>query len=194
MKKFVVVALLSTLVATPVFAADAAKAPANKPAAAAPSGHKHGHKMVGLKDDECAAEHAMGGHGMGEHHGHGMMEGAGYEMMMEPDMHLIGALALSKDQQSKIQKLSDELKHNNWATQGLINDETANLRDLYEADKRDPAAIGKEYQKVFDLKRQMIETYLNTQNRIEEILTPEQLAKMKDARHEMHHMYKHPME
>ena len=130
---------------------------------------------------------------MGDHHGHGMM-GEGAEMMMEPDMHLLGALALSKEQQSKINKLSDELKHNNWATLGLINDETAKLRDLYEADKRDPAAIGKEYQKVFDLKRQMIETYLNTQNSIEEILTPDQLAKMKEARQKMHHMYGHPMQ
>jgi Spy/CpxP family protein refolding chaperone len=109
-------------------------------------------------------------------------------------MHALRALALSKEQQSKISKLTDDLKHNNWATQGVINDETAKLRDMYEADKHDPATIGKEYQKIFDLKRQMIETYLDTQNRIEEILTPEQLTKLKDARHEMHHMYGHHME
>ena len=189
MKKIIAVALLSAFVAAPAFADDAAaaKASANKPAVAAPSGHMHGHKMADTKD-KCAAEHDMG-----DHHGHGMM-GEGAEMMMEPDMHLLGALALSKEQQSKINKLSDELKHNNWATLGLINDETAKLRDLYEADKRDPAAIGKEYQKVFDLKRQMIETYLNTQNSIEEILTPDQLAKMKEARQKMHHMYGHPMQ
>jgi Spy/CpxP family protein refolding chaperone len=187
MKKIIVVALLSVFVAAPAFADDtAAKAPANKPAAATPPGHMHGHKMADKKD-ECDAEHVMG-----EHRGHGMM-GEGADMMMEPDMHLLGALALSKEQQAKINKFSDELKHNNWATLGLINDETAKLRDLYEADKRDPAAIGKEYQKVFDLKRQMIETYLDTQNRIEEILTPEQLAKLKDARHQMHSMHGHSM-
>lgn len=186
MKKIITVALFSALVAAPAFADDAAKASANKPAAA-PSGHKHDHKMA-AKKDECAAEHAMSGH-----HGHGMM-GEGAEMMMEPDMHLLGALTLSKEQQTKINKLSDELKHDNWATLGLINDETARLRDLYEADKRDPVAIGKEYQKVFDLKRQMIETYLDTQNRIEEILTPEQLAKLKDARHKMHSMHGHSMQ
>jgi len=128
-----------------------------------------------------------------EGHGAGMMGGRDSSMMMEPDMHMLGALALSEEQQAKINKLSDELKHNNWATQGLLNDETAKLRDLYQADKRDPAAIGKEYQKVFDLKRQMIETYLDTENRIEEILTPEQLIQMKEARHRMRGMYGHSM-
>ncbi len=189
MKKIIAIALLSAVVASPAFADDAtAKVSAQKPATAAPSGHKHDNKMVGMKD-ECATKH-----GMGDHHGHGMMGEQDAGMMMEPDMHLLGALTLSKDQQSKINKLSDELKHNNWATLGLINDETAKLRDLYEADKRDPAAIGKEYQKVFDLKRQMIETYLDTQNRIEEILTPEQLAKMKEARQKMHQMHGHSMQ
>jgi len=190
MKIIIAVALLSAFVATPAMADDtAAKISTSKPATAIPSGLKHGHEMS-AKKDECDDEHVMAG----GHHGYGMMEEQGADMMMEPDRHLLGTLALGKDQQSKINQLSDELKHNNWATQGLINDETAKLRDLYEADKRDPAAIGKEYQKVFDLKRQMIETYLDTQNRIEEILTPEQRAKMKEARQEMHHMYTHRMQ
>jgi Spy/CpxP family protein refolding chaperone len=154
------------------------------------------------EQDDCDAKHDMGGHygygpgghrghGMGDPYGYGMMEGPGMMAMMEPDMHLLGALDLSDEQQAKITRLADKLKHDNWATQGLLNDETAKLRDLYEADKRDPAAIGKEYQKVFDLKRKMIETYLDIQNRIEEVLTPEQLAQMKEARHDMHRMYGH---
>jgi Spy/CpxP family protein refolding chaperone len=189
MKRTIAVALLSVIIAAPAFADEKAPPPATKKAAAAaPAENKHAHHMVPTKD-KCMTEH-----GMGEHQGHGMMGEQGGGMMMEPDMHLLGALALSKEQLSKINKLSDDLKHNNWATEGLINDETAKLRDLYEADKRDPAAIGKEYQKVFDLKRQMIETYLETQNRIEEILTPEQQAKLKDARHAMHCMPGHHMQ
>jgi len=188
MKNFVVTILLLAFAAGPAYSDDAAaKVSAKKPATVAPADHKHAHHVPEIKDD-CANEH-----GMADHHGHGMMEGAVAEMMMEPDMHLLGALALTKEQQSKIHKLADELKHKNWATQGLLNDETAALRDLYEADKRDPATIGKEYQKVFDLKRQMIETYLDIQNRIEEVLTADQVAKMKDARHDMHHMSHHAM-
>ena len=68
------------------------------------------------------------------------------------------------------------------------------LRDLYEVDKRDPAAIGKEYQAIFNLKRQMIEAYLDAQNQIEEVLTPEQRATLKDLRNKMRYMEMHPMQ
>jgi Spy/CpxP family protein refolding chaperone len=184
MKKAIAIAVLSIIVAAPALADNVAATPSvKKTAPVAPSGNMHGH--MDMKNG-CSDTHGMG-------HGYGMMGEQGADMMMEPNMHLLGALSLSKDQQAKINQLSDELKHNNWTTLGLINDETAKLRDLYEADKRDPAAIGKEYQKVFDLKRQMIEAYLNSQNRIEEILTPEQLAKLKSARQEAHHMYRHTM-
>ncbi len=175
MKKIISVALLSAAFAAPSFAADApAKAAAKTPAHPSMTG-------------KCDAEHGMMG-------GHGMMQGHSTDMMMEPGMPMLRALNLSDDQQSKINKLSDELKHNNWANQGLLNDETAKLRDLYEADKRDPAAISREYQKIFDIKRQMIETYLTTQNSIEDVLTPEQRAQMKEIRSKMHHMYMHPMQ
>lgn len=139
---------------------------------------------------------------MCDHKG-GMMGGHGAEMMMEsPRMNMIMSLDLSDEQRSKINKLSDELKHNNWTTKGLIMDESAKLRDLYAADKREPSAIGKEYQKIFDLQRQMIEATITAQNRIEELLTPDQRAQLKNMRHggapvhdSMHEqpMHDHPM-
>jgi Spy/CpxP family protein refolding chaperone len=187
MKKFIYVALLAIVLGTPAFADDAAKVPAKKPVQTAPSDHKHDHMMAHKKDD-CDSKHKMGDY---HRHGHGMMADSEHDMMLEPDMFLLKVLTLSKVQQSQIHNLADELKHKNWATQGLINDESAKLRDLYEADKRDPAAIGNEYQKIFDLKRQMIEIYLETQNRIEETLTTEQRAKLKDARSEMYRIYDH---
>ena len=189
MKKIIAVALLSVAFAASSFADDtSANAPANKTPAATPAHHKSGHNMMTEKEG-CGA-----GHGMGAHKGYGMMGEQGADMMMEPNMHILNALTLSEEQHSKINQLSDQLKHDNWAKQGLINDETAKLRDLYEADKRDTAAIGKEYQKIFDLKRQMIETYLDAQNHIEEVLTPEQRATLKELRNKMHHMYMHPMQ
>lgn len=176
MKKLISVAMLCTVVAVPAFAEDAAKTPAKKMPAVMPS-HPMGQK--------CDADHAMGSRS-------GMMSGMGGMMgseMMEPDMHMLGALNLSDEQRSKITKLSDEFRHDNWPRQGLMNDETAKLRDLYQADRRDPAAIGNEYQKIFDLKRQMIEAYLDVQNHIEDVLTAEQRAKMKEFRGKMHRMY-----
>jgi Spy/CpxP family protein refolding chaperone len=174
------------------------------------------HPMMGRTDDDCDSRHTgvghpgygmgmmgrYGGRGMGGP-GYGMMggpgggmmggPGGGMMMMMEPNMRLLGTLDLSKAQQEKVTRIADKLKHDNWATQGLLNDETAKLRDLYEADRRDPAAIGKEYQKVFDLKRKMIETYLEAENRIEDVLTPDQLGQMKEGREAMRQMYE-PME
>lgn len=116
----------------------------------------------------------MGGHmsGMMGGHNSGMMLGS-------PQMNLLKSLDLSSEQRAKVNKLSDTLRHNNWASMGLIMDEAAKLRDLYGADKRDPSAIGKVYQKIFDIQRQIIETTIDTQNRVDEILTPAQRTQLK---------------
>ncbi len=173
MKKILVVALLFAFSASSSFAADA---PVKKSPVA--------RKAIDQCDDH-AAYHG-GGYGMMEGYGgmggHGMMMGVGIYSMLN----------LSADQQAKISKLSDELNHDNWAKQGLINDEAAKLRDFYEADKRDPAAIGEEYKKIFDLKRQMIEAYLTAQNQIDAVLTPEQRAQMKDMHRNHRYMHSRP--
>ena len=171
MKKILVVALCFALSASFSFAADA---PVKKSA----------RKAVDQCDDHVV--YHGDGYGMMEGHGgmgsHGMMMGVGIYNMLN----------LSDDQRAKISKLSDELNHENWAKQGLINDEAAKLRDLYEADRRDPAAIGEEYKKIFDLKRQMIEAYLTAQNQIDAVLTPEQRAQMKDMRRNHRYMHSRP--
>ena len=129
-------------------------------------------------------DHMMGGHDCG--HMGGMKGGYGAGAMMgSPHADMAMALELSSEQRSGINKLSDELRHNNWAAMGLIMDESATLRDLYGAEKRDPSAIGKVYQKIFDLKRKMIEAAIDNRNRVEGLLTPEQRAQLKDMRQKM---------
>lgn len=158
----------------------AADAPAKKPAVTKPD-HSDACEKKDHRDDGM----------MGGGYGHGMM--GGYDTMMEsPRIHMVMALDLSEEQRSKINKLSDELRHKNWAAMGLIVDESARLRDLYEADKPDPKAIGNEYQKIFDLKRQMIEAMVDTQNHVEELLTPEQLNQLKDKRRKFEGMHGYP--
>lgn len=145
------------------FAADSSKEPAGP--------------QPGAKPDMCDHDyrHGMMGGEMG-----GMMGGHGDGMMMKSSRHhLVMSLDLNDGQRAKIGKLSDELRRGNWATKGLIMDESAKLRELYQADKRDPAVIGKQYQKIFDLQRQMIEATIAAQNRIEELLTPDQRAELK---------------
>ncbi|MDO8464762.1 MAG: Spy/CpxP family protein refolding chaperone [Gallionella sp.] len=143
----------------------------------AKGGHKCEHmggEMGGMKGGQMC-DH-MGGM-KGSHETGATME--------SPHIGMVMALDLSGEQRSRINKLSDELRHNNWTAMGLIMDESAKLRDLYGADKRDPSAIGMEYQKIFDLKRRMIEAMIDTQNRVEELLTPEQRAQLKDMHHKM---------
>jgi Spy/CpxP family protein refolding chaperone len=149
---------------------------------------------VSRNKDNCDHEMMGYGHGM-MGYGGGMMGGFGHgSMMMEsPRLHWVMSLSLSDDQRAKINKLSDALRHRNWATMGQIQDESDKLRDLYEADKRDPKAIDSEYQKVFDLKRQMIRAMLETQNQVEDLLTPEQLAQLKELRHKHGAMHGYPV-
>ena len=151
-------------------------------------------QMGGMMCDHKGSMMEGQGAGMMCDHKGGMMGGHDAGMMMGSNhMHMIMSLDLNDDQRSRINKLSDELKHNNWTTKGLIMDESAKLRDLYAADKRDPSAIGKEYQKIFDLQRKMIEATVTTQNRIEEILTPEQRTQLKNRRHGGAPMHDHTM-
>jgi Spy/CpxP family protein refolding chaperone len=188
MKQMIAVALLSAAVVTSASAEEITPHESTiKSTTGSPLSARSHLQKTPIKED-CDAEHSME-----KYHEENIMDQEGFEMMAKPDIHMLGSLSLGKEQESRIKKLADELRHSNWTTQGLINDETAKLRDLYEADKRDPIAIGKEYLKIYDLKRQMIESDLNTQIRVEEILTPEQIAKMKSFHEEMHHMHKHPM-
>lgn len=123
----------------------------------------------------------MGGYS-GMRHGMGMM-GSG---MMGPGMGMMGAfyaLDLNDDQQKKLTQIQDGLRKQHWELMGKIQDEYAKLRDLYAADTRDPAAIGAQAQRIFDLRRQMIESSVDAGNRMEGVLTAEQKAQLrKDMR------------
>ena len=62
--------------------------------------------------------------------------------------------------------------------------DTGVLRDLYHADKRDSVAIDNTYQRIFDLKRKMIKSSLDTETEIENLLTPEQTKQFLDRLHQ----------
>ncbi len=128
----------------------------------------------------------MGGYG-GMMDGHGMMGGYGRDMMgmgLGPRTAMVWSLNLSSEQRGKISKLIEKLKHDNWATMGTIMDDAGVLRDLYHADRRDSVAIDQTYQKIFDLKRKMIKSALDTENEIEDLLTPDQLNQLRDKLHQ----------
>ena len=157
-------------------AADALQIPAKKPVA------KH---FVHPKVEDCHPG-AAGSYGMG----HGMMGGYGMGhggmgiKMLGPRTAIVQSLNLSDEQRGKITKLIDKLQHDNWNTMGMIMDDSGVLRDLYRADRRDSVAIDATYQKIFDLKRKMIKSALDTENEIEDLLTTDQLKQLRDRLHQ----------
>jgi len=130
------------------------------------------------------------GPGYGPGHGRGMMDGFGPEMMgggygrggAMMGLGPLQALNLGEQQLSKINQIRDETRRKNWDTLGKMLDEQARLRDLYTADKRDPAAIGKQSMKVAELRRQLLEASIDSHNRIEALLTAEQKDQLRNWR------------
>lgn len=119
----------------------------------------------------------MGG-GFGS--GRGMM-GGGYGMMGYGG-GWVDALGLSDDQKSKINRIQDETRHEHWALMGTMMDQQAKLRDLYEAPKRDSAAIDETYKSIGDLRQKMLDSSVSARKRMEAVLTSKQLEKLRTYR------------
>ncbi len=118
----------------------------------------------------------MGGRGCGPGMmGPGMM---GPGMMMGPvgmsRMRAIWSLDLTEEQASRIDKIHDDLHRKHHGLMSQMWDAQERLRDLYNADARDPAAIGKAYAQVSDVQRQMLESQVQAERQMEDVLSPEQ--------------------
>jgi Spy/CpxP family protein refolding chaperone len=131
----------------------------------------------------CDMMGGMGmGMGMGMGPGMGMgngMMGGGMGMMSMGPYHM---LDLTADQRTKANKIQDDLRRKHWETMGKIMDEQARLRDLYDADKRDNAAILKVHDQIDQLHRKMREAHLGAESQIEALLTKEQRDQLKQMR------------
>lgn len=115
----------------------------------------------------------MGGYGRG--YGHGMVRGM---MGLGP----LYNLDLNDQQLTKINQIQDEVRRKNWSVLGKLQDERAHMRDLFLADKRDPAAIGKQAMKIAELRRQLLEAQVDAHNRIEALLSKEQKEQLRSFR------------
>lgn len=115
---------------------------------------------------------------------HGMMgwpDGA-MGMMGGYGMHGYSGLDLSAEQMNKIDKIHDDTRKKHWELMGKIMDEAVRLRELRNAEKPDPAAIGKQYGKIQDMQRQMLEQSVDAENRVEALLTKEQRDRFRKMR------------
>jgi Spy/CpxP family protein refolding chaperone len=120
-----------------------------------------------------------GGYGMGPSM-MGMM-GGGYGMGPGMGGLPMGYLDLTDDQQSKLVKLGDELRHKQWDLAGKMMDEQAKLRDLYGAAQFDRNAIAAAYKRIGELRQQAIEARLDMLGNVEGMLTKEQRDRMRQA-------------
>ncbi|AIO68056.1 Spy/CpxP family protein refolding chaperone [Burkholderia oklahomensis] len=116
----------------------------------------------------------MGGAGMGP----GMMHGFGPGMMMGFGGWPSG-LDLTSEQRAKINRIQDETRKTHWALMGDMMDQQAKLRDLYEAPKRDNAAIGETSKAIGSLRQKMIDSSLDARKKMEAVLTSKQLDKLR---------------
>ena len=121
---------------------------------------------MGMMDD---SDMPMMGNGMGP--GSCGMSGNGMGMMGHGSF---SALDLTKDQQSRINKIQDEVRKQHWAVMGKMMDEQAKLRDLYAEDKLDAKKIGVVSDSIHSLQKQVLESRIDAYNRMLEVLTKEQ--------------------
>lgn len=125
----------------------------------------------------------MGGYGMGPGmmHGYGMGPGM---MSACPGCGMGRGMSgyipdLDSQQQTKITQIQEETRRKQWDLADKAREEQFKLQQLYYSDKRDPAAIGAQYKRVEDLSRQMVELSVETQNRVDSVLRPEQRQQMR---------------
>ena len=106
-----------------------------------------------------------------------MMMGKNKGMNM---MRRMGVTDLTEEQQNSITGIHDSMRKSHWQLMGSAMDEQVNLRDAMAADRPDPASVGEIYGRMFDLKRKMIESRLETHNAVLDLLSAEQKAQMKN--------------
>ena len=135
------------------------------------------------------------GRGMMGGYGGGMMGGQGRGMMgpgmmgpgmMGPGMMgggmgygMLSQLNLSDEQWTKVTDINEEARSKNWALMGRIQDESFKLRKLMAASPRDRKAIAEQYRKLGELRQQRFEAQLETHDKVEAVLTPEQRQQLR---------------
>lgn len=120
-----------------------------------------------------------GGYGPGMmSHGRGMMGGQG------PGGGMMGygplsSLDLKDDQRDKIFAIQEEARSKNFGTMTQLRAQQYKLAKMYNAEKVDPKAVGEEQKKVDELRRQIIQSHVETRNQVEAVLTPEQKKQLR---------------
>lgn len=116
------------------------------------------------------------GYGMGNMMGggYGAMMGGGFGPMMGGMMGGLYGLDLSKDQREKIRNIQFRMRRDNLKLMASMMDSSDKLAELYDKDKLDAGKIGKVYDEIFKIRREMIQQHIRARNEIYEALNKEQ--------------------
>ena len=146
--------------------------------------------------------YGMGGYGMGYGGGYGFHgRGQGYMMgpgnmmgpaggMMGPMGDMMGpmggmmgnlyGLNLDDKQRDKIRGILHSMRKQHFDLMEKMMETSDKLYDLYDVDKPDPDKIGKVYDDLFKIKRQMIQEHIQIKNKIYDLLNKEQREEFKN--------------
>lgn len=115
------------------------------------------------------------GSGMGPGAGYGMGPGmAGAGPMGMGRMGFMGNLNLNDAQMEQVARLRGELQQKHRKLMQQMWEHQDQLQALYLAEKRDSAAIGKVYGRMSELQREMLESHVEMEKRMEAVLSKEQ--------------------
>ena len=119
------------------------------------------------------------GYGHGSGFGYPGMDMSNMGNMMGPMMGILYSLELDDKQKDKIRGIQKNMRKQHWGLMEKMADTTDKLYDLYNVDKPDPEKIGKVYDEIYKIKRQMIQEHIDIRNKIYDILSSEQREKFK---------------
>lgn len=137
--------------------------------------------MRHMMEDE-SMEQMMNKRGYGYGYGGQGYMGPMGPMMMGPMGHMMGnlrGLDLTDKQHDQIRDIQRSMRKQHWGLMEKMMDTSDKLYKLYDIDKPDPDKIGKVYDEIYKIKRQMIQEHIELRNKIYDLLTKEQREKFK---------------
>ncbi len=142
-----------------------------------------GYMMRHMEDESMERMMDERGYGYGYRYGNrGHMGPMMGPMMMGPMGHMMGnlyGLDLSDKQRDQIRDIQRNMRKQHWNLMEKMMETSDKLFDLYDVEKPDAEKIGKVYDEIYKIKRQMIQQHIEIRNKIYDILNKEQREKFR---------------
>ena len=96
--------------------------------------------------------------------------------------HYFHMLGLTSSQRKAMRDIQKKNRTERFELKDKINDYSDQLYSLYDQEKPNAKKIGEIYQKIFNIKRQIIELHINIKNQKYDKLTKDQQEKLKELK------------